>query len=127
MGGLAGTAYESTFNKCENSGKIKFDATGYHHRSTGIGGLVGYTESSTYDSCVNSGAVTLLADYGDPNTRFDESVISSNPNVGVNLGGVVGCGMDFSTASYCTFISCRNEATGVITFKHKRLCRLLPY
>ena len=120
MGGLAGTAYESTFNKCENSGKIKFDATGYNHRSTGIGGLVGYTESSTYDSCVNSGTVTLLADYGDPNTRFDESVISSNPNVGVNLGGVVGCGMDFSTASYCTFISCRNEATGVITFKHTK-------
>ena len=120
MGGLAGTAYESTFNKCENSGKIKFDATGYNHRSTGIGGLVGYTESSTYDSCVNSGTVTLLADYGDPNTKFDESVISSNPNVGVNLGGVVGCGMDFSTASYCTFISCRNEATGVITFKHTK-------
>ena len=115
MGGLVGTAYNATFTNCENSGKIKFDATGYHHRSTGIGGLVGYTESSTYDSCVNSGAVTLLADYGDPNTRFDESVISSNPNVGVNLGGVVGCGMDFSTASYCT-----NEATGVITFKHTK-------
>ena len=124
MGGLAGTAYESTFNYCENSGKIKFDATGYHHRSTGIGGLVGYTESSTYDSCVNRGPVTILGDYGDPNTKFDETVVEGNPNVGINLGGIVGCGMDFSTDSYCTFMSCRNEATGVITLTHTKYNKL---
>ena len=124
MGGLVGTAYNATFTNCENYGHIKFDATGYTHRSTGIGGLVGYTESSTYDSCVNGGPVTILGDYGDPNTKFDSSVISSNPNVGINLGGIVGCGMDFSTASYCTFRSCENKATGVITFTHTKFNNL---
>ncbi len=118
MGGLVGTAYDVTFTNCENYGHVKFDATGYTHRSTGIGGLVGYTESSTYDSCINCGPVTLLGYYGDPNTKFDDSVISTNPNVGINLGGIVGCAMDFSTASYCTFMSCENKATGVITFTH---------
>ena len=118
MGGLVGTAYDVSFTNCENYGHVKFDATGYTHRSTGIGGLVGYTESSTYDSCINCGPVTLLGYYGDPNTKFDDSVISTNPNVGINLGGIVGCAMDFSTASYCTFMSCENKATGVITFTH---------
>lgn len=121
MGGLVGTAYNVTFTNCENYGHVKFDATGYTHRSTGIGGLVGYTESSTYDSCVNGGPVTILGDYGDPNTKFDATVTGEkNPEVGINLGGIVGCGMDFSTASYCTFRSCENKATGVITFTHTK-------
>lgn len=118
MGGLVGTAYESTFVNCANSGHIKFDAEGYTHNATGIGGLVGYTESSTYTSCVNSGPITIIGYYGDPRAKFDSDVISNNPSVGINLGGIVGCAQDFSTASYCTFESCINEASGVITLTH---------
>ena len=124
MGGIVGTAYGATFTSCTNSGHIKLDATGYKQRATGLGGLVGYAESSTFDSCINRGPVTALADYGDPNTKFDSSVISSNPNVGINVGGILGCGMDFSTASYCTFTSCQNESAGVITLTHTQYQKL---
>lgn len=124
MGGIVGTAYGATFNSCTNGGHIKLDATGYKQRATGLGGLVGYTESSTFDSCINRGPVTALADYGDPNTKFDSNVISSNPVVGINVGGIVGCGMDFSADSYCTFKSCHNESAGVITLTHTQYQKL---
>lgn len=118
LGGIVGTAYGATFTSCTNSGHIKLDATGYRQRATGLGGLVGYAESSTFTSCINRGPVTALADYGDPNTKFDSSVIASNPNVGINVGGILGCGMDFSTDSYCTFTSCHNETAGIITLTY---------
>ena len=124
IGGIVGTAYSATFTSCTNSGHIKFDATGYKQRATGLGGLVGYAESSTFTSCINRGPVTALADYGDPNTKFDSSVIASNPNVGINVGGILGCGMDFSTDSYCSFNSCHNESAGVITFTHTQYQKL---
>lgn len=124
MGGIVGTAYGATFTSCTNSGHIKLDATGYKQRATGLGGLVGYAESSTFTSCINRGPVTALADYGDPNTKFDSSVIASNPNVGINVGGILGCGMDFSTDSYCSFNSCHNESAGVITFTHTQYQKL---
>jgi endonuclease/exonuclease/phosphatase family metal-dependent hydrolase len=124
IGGLVGTAYGATFTSCTNSGHIKIDATGYKQRATGLGGLVGYAESSTFASCVNRGPVTSLADYGDPNTKFDSDVISSNPNVGINVGGILGCGMDFSTDSYCTFTSCHNESAGIITLTYTQYQKL---
>ena len=124
IGGLVGTAYGATFTSCTNSAHIKIDATGYKQRATGLGGLVGYAESSTFNSCVNRGPVTALADYGDPNTKFDSDVISSNPNVGINVGGILGCGMDFSTDSYCSFTSCHNESAGVITLTYTQYQKL---
>jgi len=124
IGGIVGTAYSATFTSCTNSGHIKIDATGYKQRATALGGIVGYAESSTFASCVNRGPVTSLADYGDPNTKFDSDVISSNPNVGINVGGILGCGMDFSTDSYCTFTSCHNESAGIITLTYTQYQKL---
>lgn len=124
IGGIVGTAYGATFTSCTNSGHIKLDATGYKQRATGLGGLVGYAESSTFGSCINRGPVTALADYGDPNTKFDSDVVSTNPNVGINVGGILGCGMDFSTDSYCSFTSCQNESAGVITLTHTQYQKL---
>lgn len=126
IGGLLGVAKQCTMTDCSNSGAISIQAAGYSHRAVGMAGLVGYTEQSTYTNCVNRGPITLVADYGDPNTKFDANIIADNPaGVGINVGGVVGLSYDFATniggnTAYCSFINCENQSEGVITVTHTK-------
>lgn len=116
IGGIIGKANGATLTSCTNSNAIIIEATGYSHKAVGLGGIVGYAEASTFDGCINRGPVTLNADYGDPKTT-----LSDRSNGGINVGGVLGAGQDYSKSNYCTFIDCQNQSAGVITLNHTRI------
>ena len=116
IGSLIGKANGATLTSCTNAGAVTIEATGHNHNAVGLGGIVGYAEATTFDACVNRGPVSLNADFGNPKTT-----LSGWSNGGVNIGGVLGAGQDYSKNNYCTFKDCNNEAAGIITLNHTRI------
>lgn len=119
IGGLIGSADGATLTSCTNSGAVTIAAAGYNHQAVGLGGLVGYAEATSFTSCVNRGPVTLNADYGDP-----RNTLSGRSNGGINVGGVLGAGQDYSKDNYCIFKDCQNQSDGVITLNHTKVDNL---
>lgn len=118
IGGLIGRANGCIMTSCTNSAVVAIQASGYSQKAAALGGIVGYAVSSTFESCINRGSITLNAKYCDMNSCLVEEY---NNSYGVSIGGILGCGMDFSKDSYCSFNKCENETAGVITFSHNSI------
>lgn len=110
----------ATLTKCSNSGAISIEASGYSHQAVGLGGLVGYAEAATFESCVNRGPVSLKANFGNPRGDLAGRTYN-NSGGGINVGGILGGGQDYSADNYCVFTECQNESAGIITLNHTKI------
>lgn len=122
LGGIVGLSYGGIYENCSNWGAVTFDATGYSHKATSIGGIVGLLNNSevggSFYVCINYGPLTLQALYGDPNSKFNESLEVK----GINMGGILGsCVYGEGRIS---FDGCENATSGTITFRHAEIDRL---
>ena len=125
IGGLVALSAGEKFYSCSNSGAITFEATGKTHVATSIGGIVGLVndndgKNAVFDNCVNRGPISLYAKYGDPTGVFIPGLDAQ----GINVGGILGTTGYSSSGSTLTFVSCINEATGIITFRHTNVDEL---